>query len=151
MTDPAILCQNLQTVWDKSFPMVGAMGVRADKFDNHTLTTRTPLTGNTNIHGTAFAGSLYAIEALTAWGVLFIELELAGLSGSIIHASGNIEFDRPVEGDIVVTSSLLAHPDAMDELAANGKIRLTMTSEVHANDGVASRFSGVYAVRFEAT
>ena len=151
MTDPALLCQKLQSVWDADFPMVSAMGVRAANFENHTLTTHTPLAGNTNIHGTAFAGSLYAIEALTAWGLLFVELELAGLNGSIIHAAGNIEFDRPIEGDIVVTSSFLAHPDAMAELAASGKIRLTMTSEAYADGGVASRFSGDYGIRLEAS
>ena len=55
MTDPAALCQKLQSVWDADFPMVSAMGVRAAHFENHTLTTHTPLSGNTNIHGTAFA------------------------------------------------------------------------------------------------
>ncbi len=149
MTEASELCQKLQSVWDADFPMVSAMGVRAAHFDNHTLTTHTPLAGNTNIHGTAFAGSLYAIEALTAWGLLFLELELAGLAGSIIHATGNIEFDRPIEGDIVVTSNFLAHPDAMAELAARGKIKLTMTSEAYADGEVAGRFSGAFGIRLE--
>ena len=69
------LCKDLQSIWDQSFPLCGAMGLTVVSFDNHLLTTEAPLVLNTNIHGTAFAGSLYAIEAITAWGALYLELK----------------------------------------------------------------------------
>ena len=140
-------CHDLQKVWDAHFPMARAMGVKVGTYDKHTLTTRTPLAGNTNIHGTAFAGSLYAIEALTAWGLLYLEIAMAGLDASIIHAAGSIEFAETVNGEIVAVSSLGEHTGAMAELAANGRIRLELTTEVIENGRVASRFRGDYAVR----
>ncbi len=149
MTDPEHHCHALQEVWDEHFPIARAMGVKVGEYDNHTLTTHTPLDGNTNIHGTAFAGSLYAIEALTAWGLLYLEIAMAGLDASIIHAAGNIEFSETVTGDIVAVSGLREHTNAMDELAANGRIRLELTTEVIAEGRVASRFRGDYAVRLE--
>ena len=149
MTDLERHCHELQKVWDEHFPMVRAMGVKVGQYDNHTLTTHTPLVGNTNIHGTAFAGSLYAIEALTAWGLLYLEIAMAGLDASIIHAAGNIEFSETVNGEIVAVSRLGEHTSAMEELAANGKIRLELASEVITEGRVASRFRGDYAVRLD--
>ena len=150
MTDLERHCHDLQTVWDEHFPMVRAMGVKVGRYHNHALTTHTPLTGNTNVHGTAFAGSLYAIQALTAWGLLYLELATSGLDASIVHASGNVESAEPVKGEIVATSSLGEHTGAMTELAQTGRIRLELTAEVIADDRVASRFRGDYVVRLAA-
>ena len=126
------------------------MDMRVQSFDDHVITTRTCLAPNTNIHGTAFAGSLYAIEALTAWGLLYLELAQADLNASIIHASGNIEFAKPVAEDIIARASFAAHGGVLDTLRENGKVRLTLTTEVHAQGELASRFEGVYVARLEA-
>ena len=74
MTNTEHLCAELQTLWHEHFPLSKAMGLEVVSFEDHVLTTRAPLSLNTNIHNTAFAGSLYAIEAMTAWGVLYLEI-----------------------------------------------------------------------------
>ncbi len=149
MTDLDVLCEDLQRLWHRDFPLSKTMDVRVASFADHVLTTRTSLTPNTNIHGTAFAGSLYAIEALTAWGLLYLELAQANLQASIIHASGNIEFARPVQEDIVARSSFDGHAGALDTLREQGRVKLTLATEVHAGGELASRFEGVYIARAE--
>lgn len=151
MNDLDALCQNLQSLWDTSFPLVKAMHVRVEDFDGHTLTIRAPLDGNTNVHGTAFAGSLYTTAALASWSLLYLKLTMAELPGSIVHASGNIDFERPVIEDIVATSSFSEHEDALAELAAAGRVRLAMTSEVTIGGVAACRFRGDYVVRLAET
>ena len=151
MTDLTPLCQKLQTLWDTDFPLTHAMGMRVVSFTDHVLTTRSSLTpNNTNTHGTAFGGSLYAIEALTAWSLLWIEMQAAGLNGSIIHAHGSIDFARTVREDIVAVADFTPHVDALDELARNGKLRLTLTTQVHADGELASRFEGDFTARIDA-
>ena len=150
MTDLDPLCQELQNLWHQDFPLSKAMDMHVAGFADHVITTHTSLVPNTNTHGTAFAGSLYAIEALTAWGLLYLELAHAGLDGSIIHASGNIEFAKPVTDDIVATSSFVSHPDPMEELRQTGKLRLSLITEVAAEGTVASRFEGLYVVRLNS-
>ena len=147
MTDHKQLCQNLQTLWHTDFPLSKAMDMELVSFAGHVITTRAALAPNTNTHGTAFAGSLYAIEALTAWGLLYLELAAAGLDASIIHASGNIEFARPVQEDIVATSDFAGHTETLERLPGAGKVRLTLSTEVRAAGELASRFEGVYVVR----
>lgn len=150
MTDLDPVCEALQSLWHKDFPLSKAMDMRVQSFTDHVITTHTRLAPNTNIHGTAFAGSLYAIEALTAWGLLYLELAQANLTASIIHASGNIDFAKPVTEDIVARSSFAAHDGALDRLRDQGRIKLTLTTEVHAGGELASRFEGVYVARMEA-
>ena len=131
------------------------MDVRVVSFIDRVLTTRTSLTPNTNIHNTAFAGSLYAIESLTAWGVLYLELEQAGFDASIIHARGNIEFDAPVREDIIAVSDFGGHEHIFDELHNTGKARLSLTTRVFAasqstgHQNAASQFEGLYVVRLK--
>jgi len=146
----------LQTLWHEHFPLSKAMDVRVVSFADHVLTTHTGLAGNTNVHDTAFAGSLYAIESLTAWGVLYLELMQAGFDASIIHARGNIEFDAPVRDDIIATSSFAGQQHIFDELRRTGKCRLTLTTHCTgassaAGDPPASRFEGLYVVRLNTT
>jgi len=146
------LCDHLESLWHEHFPLSRTMDVRVASFSEHRLTTRTSLSPNTNIHNSAFAGSLYAIESLTAWGVLYLELQQAGFDASIIHARGNIEFDTPVRDDIIAVSHFADNAHIFDELRAGGKARLTLHTEVFAaadtaQAAPASRFEGLYVVR----
>ncbi len=135
------------------------MDVQVSAYRPGILLTRTGLVNNTNIHGTAFAGSLYAIQALTAWGLLYLELHSHGLgASSIIHAHGQIDFAQPVRGDIVAVSKLPSID--IDTLQTTGKIRLELHSAVLVNaadnpnrDDVerASTFTGTYLARLDRT
>ena len=52
-----------------TMPPAEALGIEVEALDaaSGALSLRAPLAGNTNVHGTAFAGSLYSIAALCAW------------------------------------------------------------------------------------
>ena len=123
------------------------MQVQVMSYQHHTLTTLTPLKHNTNIHNTAFAGSLYSIQSLTAWGVLWAELQQLNIDGSIIHAEGNIHFAKPVQEDIRCVSTLVSPQSFAQKLDEHGKVTLTMESQIQTSSEIASRFSGVYSVR----
>ncbi|MDG2278940.1 MAG: YiiD C-terminal domain-containing protein [Pseudomonadales bacterium] len=151
MTNSDDLCRELQSLWHQNFPLSKAMGLTVVSFTDHILTTRAPLLPNTNIHNTAFAGSLYAIEAMTAWGLLYLEIANAGLHASIIHAHGDIDFAKTVNEDIVAMADFSTLTNHIDELAERGKTRLTIAAKVQTKDGVASQFSGDYLARLERT
>ena len=150
MNEHAQLCQDLQTLWHEHFPLTRSMEVQVASYTDHVLTTRTPLMPNTNIHNTAFAGSLYAIESLTAWGVLYLELQVAGFDASIIHASGTIKFDSTITTDIVACTDFSGNESIFEELRSTGKARLNLRTQVFSTDNLtepAGEFSGLYVVR----
>lgn len=142
--------KKLQQLWQDDFPLSNAMQIQVNNFSEHSLTTLMPLQSNTNTHGTAFAGSLYAAQALTAWGMLYLELASQQLDASIIHASGQIEFARPLEQDIAMVCTLPDAPAHMQTLRSSGKLRLSLSTTatgINQPDEIASRFSGDYLVR----
>ena len=151
MSNTEHLCQELQTLWHTHFPLSKAMGLEVLSYEHHVLTTRAPLSLNTNIHDTAFAGSLYAIEAMTAWGVLYLEIVSAELNASIIHAHGDINFAKTIQEDIVAQSDFSQLTHCIDELRDNGKTRMSISTQVYAKDELASEFKGDYLARLDRT
>lgn len=147
MIDPVSLCQQLQQLWQSDFPLSNAMQVQVKSFEDHVLTTEAALAPNTNIHGTAFAGSLYAIEALTAWGAIYLALAREQLDASIIHAAGQINFAKPIREAIIARCSIAEHTHGFAQLRETGKLRLSLHTEVMAADEMCSSFTGDYVIR----
>lgn len=146
--DTKALCEQLHSTWYQQIPLSQAMQMRIADFDGQVLTTEASLAPNVNVHGTAFAGSLYAIQALTGWGMMHLQLALNGLDASIVIASGQINYAKPVAQDIRVRCSFGDHLAEMETLQANGKGRFPLTCQVLLADGnPAGEFSGDYAVR----
>ena len=109
--------------------------MRIESFADHVLTCRASLGPNVNVHGTAFAGSLYAVQ-------------LHALDASIVIANGNIDYANPVAEDIVVQCAFGEHKATMEGLKTTGKARFQLARNVLLNDGSsAGGFSGLYAVR----
>ena len=146
--DTQALCAELQTIWHQQIPLSQAMQMQIADFDGQVLTTEASLAPNVNVHGTAFAGSLYAIQALTGWGMMHLQLKLNALNASIVIASGQINYAKPVAQDIYVRCSFGEHAGEMTKLEATGKGRFPLTCQVLLADGKpAGEFSGDYAVR----
>ena len=148
MTELQDLCTDLQAIWYQQIPLSKAMDMRIVDFADNTLTCCASLAPNVNVHGTAFAGSLYAVQALTGWGMMHLQLQLHELDASIVIANGQIDYAKPVAEEIVVSCSFAGQEEAMYTLQRSGKGRFQLTSKVHLSDGSsAGSFSGLYAVR----
>ncbi len=148
MTELHDLCTDLQAIWYQQIPLSEAMDMRIVDFADNTLTCCASLAPNVNVHGTAFAGSLYAVQALTGWGMMHLQLQLHELDASIVIANGQIDYAKPVAEKIVVSCSFAGQEAAMDNLQKSGKGRFQLTSKVQLSDGSsAGSFSGLYAVR----
>ena len=140
------MIERLERIWHTEIPISKAMGIRAVAFDGATLQVQAPLDANINVHGTAFAGSLYAVAALCGWGTTWLQLEQRNLQGSIVIAEGHITYATPVSGDIDVrcTFDAGAQHEALTKLDERGRCRFALTVEIGAD---AARFDGSYAVR----
>ena len=172
-TDTKAFCEELQRIWYQQIPLSKAMQMQIVNFDGEMLTTAASLAPNVNVHGTAFAGSLYAIQALTGWGMMHLQLKLNALDASIVIASGQIDYAKPVAEEIIVRCSFGEHAAEMEKLkiasasipsaaiasasnppasnpkpSSTMKARFPLSCEVLLTDGTqAGQFSGLYAVR----
>jgi thioesterase domain-containing protein len=145
------LCAELERTWHEEIPISKAMGIRVADFANDQLVVRAELEPNINVHGTAFAGSLYAIAALCGWGMTWLQLKTRRIDGSIVIADGRIHYERPVKEPIIATCRFVLNDqaDAMERLKSHGKTRFNLECVVRANGNDAARFTGDYAVRVE--
>lgn len=146
--DVASQLADLERTWHSEIPITSTMDVAPESFAGHTLTVRATLEPNVNVHGTAFAGSLYAVAALSGWGLVHLELGAAGIPGSIVIAEGRINYRRPVQENIVArcSSDETEVERVMEALRTDGRVRWPLTASISAAGREAVRFEGVYAV-----
>ena len=95
---------------------------------------------NVNVHGTAFAGSLYCMCTLAVWGLVYSRLPD---QASLVMANGHIDYLKPVIGNIVAEGSVLEETmDAfLQELKNKGKSRINATATVEHGGQAAARFT----------
>ncbi|HEY8520810.1 MAG TPA: YiiD C-terminal domain-containing protein [Gammaproteobacteria bacterium] len=143
-------CAALQAAW-RGIPLAAAMGIEAAAFDGETLHVRAPLAANINVHGTAFAGSLFSVCVLAAWGRLWLALHRQGVTARIVVTDSRIDYRRPVTGYIECRSRLEPADERalLDELLAAGRATLPLDAVVPSERGPAVQFTGTYALRLK--
>ena len=101
---------------------------------------------NLNVHNTAFAGSLYSICTLAAWGLTFSKLPKGS---ALVMAKAEIEYLRPVQGEIIASANLEDAQSAalLHDLETLGKARLTLEVVVRNNQKTAVRFTAYLHVK----
>jgi len=143
-----LLCKELETICHDSIPLSKSMQLTIESFENNILVSKAKLAPNINVHGTAFAGSLYSVQALTGWGMIWLQLKLAGFDeASIVIASGQIDYMKPLKDDLITRCDFNGVSGALSELEKNDKTRFQLTCSVSGKGGLVSKFVGDYAVK----
>jgi thioesterase domain-containing protein len=121
-----------------AIPLSRAMGFRITELGDTRIAVEAPLGPNINIHGTGFAGSLYALGILTAWGLAAHLIDRAGLAAELVVAEANIRYRAPVRTDISCRCEVddAAAAAFVGDLATTGRARLVL--EVAVGEGPAA-------------
>jgi len=129
------------------------MAIEVAAYDGLTLTVRAPLAANRNVHGTAFAGSLFSVCVLTGWGATWLAMRERGLAGSIVVADSRIRYRKAVPGDLVCRCT--TEPQSLDNafagFAVSGRASLPLTCTIDAGEKLAVAFEGTYVVHAKKT
>ena len=146
-TNYSSLIAELQDIWYEKIPLSKSMELTISSFDGVQLVTQARLEPNVNVHGTAFAGSLYAIQALTGWGMMHLQTRILAINASILIAHGDIDYSAPVKQDITAVCEFSNLEEEVQDLIEKQKARFNLTCSVMTDDSTASVFNGVYAVK----
>ncbi|MCP5184312.1 MAG: YiiD C-terminal domain-containing protein [Pseudomonadales bacterium] len=139
------LIADLEATWYEKIPITKAMQAKVRAFDGNTLVVEAALGPNINLHGTAFAGSLYTVCALTGWSMVHLQTTMRSLEGSIVLASGHIDYLKPVQEDLVAVCTFGDQEASFARLLETGKARFPQTATMAANGVEAAIFKGEYA------
>ena len=148
VNDLETLGAELQSTWLREIPLAAAIGVTVAACSGDELAVRAPLAPNINVHGTAFAGSLFSVCVLTGWGATWLALRRAGLAGQIVVADCRINYRKAVAGEILCrcAAEAAALEAALAELGAAGRTSLRLVCTIDAKDRRAVTFEGTYVV-----
>lgn len=132
-----------------SMPPAAKLCIRVHTLDetDGSLSLAMPLDGNTNIHGTAFAGSLYSVAGLCAWYTLVCYLRTRHLHEryAVVMKSAKILYRRPVRSATVVARSTLPSFKLCDRfltsLEAKGKSYLDVSGSIMQEGKVAVEYT----------
>lgn len=139
------LVAELEATWYGKIPITKAMQARVQSFDGNVLVVEAALEPNINLHGTAFAGSLYTVCALTGWSMVHLQTKLRGAEGSIVLASGHIDYFKPVKENLVATCVFGDQDAAFARLNETGKARFPLIASIPSGGAEAAVFKGEYA------
>lgn len=136
--------QHLQETLHQQIPLTMAMGVTVQEYAGQSLRLHATLKGNTNIHGAAFAGSLYSLASLAAWGLLYLRLLSEDLKPRIVIGESSIRYVREVRSDIVAEGTIDAAEFArfFKELKNTGKSTCSLQTTISYDGKLAVNYTG---------
>jgi thioesterase domain-containing protein len=89
----------LERYLHEQIPLSTAMGVRVRTAKPQEVQLAAPLGPNVNHNDTVFGGSAAALATLSAWGLLHLRMERAGIRARLVIQRSSMEYERPIPGD----------------------------------------------------
>lgn len=147
----AVLLMNaeqLEQTIRAGIPISAAMDFRVRALNALSIEVSGGSQENINVHHTAFAGSLYTICTLAAWGLTHSVLPEAC---ALVMAKADIQYLRPVEGDIVASAMLSEEQKnlLLDALKAQGKARISIVVNIYHQQKLAVSFNAHMHVKHQ--
>lgn len=138
--------QLLEQKIHETIPLSRTLGYHIESLTGDSIQVVAPLEPNINIHNAAFAGSLYSVAALTAWGLVTHIVNEAGIEAAVVIGKAEILYQRPITEAIYCRSTVT--PDISSEflstLAGAGRAKLLLTVAI-GNQSEASLDAVVFA------
>jgi thioesterase domain-containing protein len=149
MQDRAALLRELEETWHRDIPLAAAMRIAVRSYDGRTLTVHAPLAANRNLHGTAFAGSVFSTCVLAGWGAVWLAWREHATNGLIVVADSKIQYRRAVPGELVCacTPDAAAVATALEQFRAGGRASLSLECTIDVGERRAVTFAGTYVVQ----
>ncbi|MGH8288517.1 MAG: YiiD C-terminal domain-containing protein [Steroidobacteraceae bacterium] len=117
----------------EQIPLSAAMALRVEMATVEQVRLWAPLAPNVNHHETVFGGSAAALAILSAWALLHLRIERAGLRARLVIQRSDMEYERPIAGDFEAVcrfSDELAWERFRITLVRRGRARLRLTAHL---------------------
>jgi thioesterase domain-containing protein len=114
-------------------PLSAAMGVQVRTATIGHVKLAAPLRPNVNHTETVFGGSAAALATLSAWTLLHLRLEYAGLDARLVIQRSSMEYERPIAGDFEAECRFAdetAWRRFCSMLERRGRARLTLAAQL---------------------
>ncbi|WP_300173154.1 bifunctional GNAT family N-acetyltransferase/hotdog fold thioesterase [uncultured Aliivibrio sp.] len=138
-------CAELQGRWENEIPISDKMGIKITQYTGYRFEVSAVLNANLNPHNTMFAGSIFTMGTLTAWGMVWLLLKERGLdSASIMLVDSHIRYRQPITENPKGITSLNCLQGDFDRLKSGKRARVKVTVALCNGDTPAAEFSGTF-------
>jgi thioesterase domain-containing protein len=122
----------------KEIPITKALDIRIENLTENSIRVTAPFEANKNIHNTAFAGSIYTVGTIAGWSLVNSIALKHELQGSVVLAKAEIQYKKPINGDIIARCSVSETPvleSFIQSFQRKKRARINLNIEV-VEDGV---------------
>jgi|TARA_B110000902_G_scaffold266256_1_gene353299 thioesterase domain-containing protein len=126
-----------------------SMDIAIESYDRETLVLSAPLEKNINDKNTAFGGSLYVLNVMTCWGMVYMKCREGGIEiPNIVVSHAEIDYLAPVPDKKIIASCTISDDfdGFIEYYYGNGRSRVRLQSSVVTAGKTAVLFKGKYAV-----
>ena len=136
------LLNQLGQTWHSTIPASAFMQITPLSYCEGEFQATAPIEPNINLHQTMFAGSIYTLMTLTGWGAVWLNQQLAGVTGDIVLADAHIRYLAPVTCNPVAK---VQWPEVdLSPLQRGRRIKLKLEVQLYCGNGLCVVFEGLY-------
>ncbi len=139
-------CRALERTWHEEIPISEHMGIKLIQYDEQSIEVGASLNKNINLHSSMFAGSIYSLATLSAWGMIFLELKQQALEGEIVLGEGSIKYTKPLKKRPRAICNIDSLQNNFDLLKQGRKCPLSISVDILDDDIKVAEFSGRFWV-----
>ena len=148
---PENACLRLSTFIQHHLPLIQAMELSIEHYDQAIFEVSAPLEKNHNDKLTAFGGSLYNLCITNAIGLCFLQCyENEILEPDLVVAKANIHYLKPVKTETIIARCEIPTGDDWQSFfttyAEEGKAAISLTSRVIIDGETCVEFSARFAI-----
>jgi thioesterase domain-containing protein len=123
----------LERYLHRQIPLAAAMGVRVAMAGPEQVRLSAPFAPNVNHNEAIFGGSAAALATLSAWTLLHLRMQRAGIRGRLVIQRSSMEYERPIPGDFTAVCRFSDEP-AWERfrmtLGRRGRARLRLDAQL---------------------
>ena len=130
-----------------NIPLLNAMQLSFDSFDENGLVLSCPLEPNINDKGTGFGGSIGALATICGWTYTMLHAKAVLTEPEAMIVEQNMNFKAPVTGSFTATCRSTVPDDFYQRLESgrNGKLNLSISIQ---SEGIETAvYKGFYIAR----
>ncbi|MUK61424.1 GNAT family N-acetyltransferase [Aliivibrio fischeri] len=138
-------CSELQKRWENEIPISDKMGIKITQYTGYRFEVSAILNANLNPHNSMFAGSIFTMGTLTAWGIVWLLLKERGLdTTSIMLVDSHIRYRQPIVDNPKGITSLNCLEGDFDRLQSGKRARVKVKVDLCNGDNPAAEFTGTF-------
>jgi len=140
---------DLQNILHKDIPITRRIGIQVEHCEVDRVVLTAPIEPNLNHKCTAFGGSLYSVAVLTGWSFIHYNLQLHGLTGTIVIQHSETDYIIPVDGQIRAECVMQQTENLyrfIKMYKRKGRARMSLQIKIMHNDSDAMILNAQYVV-----